>query len=289
MPSRRLNRANQLKTSREDISNDLQEFHPRDRRRRHRARHLGHARPLDERLHRGGDGRARRRSSTRSPATPRSRARSSPPARTASPAAPTSPCCRRMLAAVARGEGARIRDKAAQDAVRRRRPHGAACSASWRPAASRGSSAINGTCMGGAFELSLACHGRVAADSDKVKMALPEVKVGIFPGAGGTQRVPRLADTQEALQMLTSGQTLTPQKAKAMGLIHEIAAPDEAGRDRQGDDQERPEAGRSPGTRRASSCPAARSIRRPAPISGRRRSPSCAARPTAIIRPPRRS
>ena len=55
-------------------------------------------------------------------------------------------------------------------------------------------SAINGTCMGGAFELSLACHGRVAADSDKVKMALPEVKVGIFPGAGGTQRVPRLTD-----------------------------------------------------------------------------------------------
>jgi 3-hydroxyacyl-CoA dehydrogenase/enoyl-CoA hydratase/3-hydroxybutyryl-CoA epimerase len=87
-------------------------------------------------------------------------------------------------------------------------------------------SAINGACMGGAFELSLACHGRVAADSDKVKMALPEVKVGLFPGAGGTQRVPRLTDQQQALQMLTSGQQLTPQKAKAMGLIHEIAAPD---------------------------------------------------------------
>ncbi|WP_442579216.1 3-hydroxyacyl-CoA dehydrogenase NAD-binding domain-containing protein [Mesorhizobium sp. ASY16-5R] len=86
--------------------------------------------------------------------------------------------------------------------------------------------AINGTCMGGAFELSLACHGRVAADSDKVKMALPEVKVGIFPGAGGTQRVPRLAQTQDALQMLTTGQTLTPKRAKAMGLIHEIAAPE---------------------------------------------------------------
>jgi 3-hydroxyacyl-CoA dehydrogenase/enoyl-CoA hydratase/3-hydroxybutyryl-CoA epimerase len=85
--------------------------------------------------------------------------------------------------------------------------------------------AINGTCMGGAFELSLACHGRVAADSDKVKMALPEVKVGIFPGAGGTQRVPRLTDQQQALQMLTSGQNLSPQKAKAMGLIHEIAEP----------------------------------------------------------------
>ncbi|PBC07738.1 3-hydroxyacyl-CoA dehydrogenase NAD-binding domain-containing protein [Mesorhizobium sp. WSM3859] len=86
-------------------------------------------------------------------------------------------------------------------------------------------SAINGTCMGGAFEMSLACHGRVAADSDKVKMALPEVKIGIFPGAGGTQRVPRLTDQQQALQMLTTGQNLTPQKAKQMGLIHEIAEP----------------------------------------------------------------
>ncbi|MEI5681543.1 MULTISPECIES: 3-hydroxyacyl-CoA dehydrogenase NAD-binding domain-containing protein [unclassified Mesorhizobium] len=86
-------------------------------------------------------------------------------------------------------------------------------------------SAINGTCMGGAFEMSLSCHGRVAANSDKVKMALPEVKVGIFPGAGGTQRVPRLADPQSALQMLTSGQNLSPQKAKGMGLIHEIAEP----------------------------------------------------------------
>lgn len=86
-------------------------------------------------------------------------------------------------------------------------------------------SAINGTCMGGAFELSLACHGRVAADGDKVRMALPEIKVGIFPGAGGTQRVSRLAKTQDALTMLTSGQNLTPQKAKSMGLIHEIAEP----------------------------------------------------------------
>ena len=80
--------------------------------------------------------------------------------------------------------------------------------------------------MGGAFELSLACHGRVAAECDKVKMALPEVKVGIFPGAGGTQRVPRLTDPQEALQMMTTGQSLTPQRAKAMGLVHEVAEPD---------------------------------------------------------------
>jgi 3-hydroxyacyl-CoA dehydrogenase/enoyl-CoA hydratase/3-hydroxybutyryl-CoA epimerase len=88
-------------------------------------------------------------------------------------------------------------------------------------------SAINGTCMGGAFELSLACHGRVAANSEKVKIALPEVKVGIFPGAGGTQRVPRLADTQSALQMLTTGQTLTAQKAKGMNLVHQVVEPAE--------------------------------------------------------------
>src|SRR5690606_17646407 len=60
---------------------------------------------------------------------------------------------------------------------------------------------------------------------DKVKMALPEVKIGIFPGAGGTQRVPRLTDQQQALQMLTTGQTLTPKKAKSMGLITEVAEP----------------------------------------------------------------
>ena len=82
--------------------------------------------------------------------------------------------------------------------------------------------AINGTCMGGAFELSLACHGRVVADDNSLKLALPEVKIGIFPGAGGTQRVPRLTGTQEALQMLTSGQNLSPQEAKAMGLVHEV-------------------------------------------------------------------
>ena len=86
-------------------------------------------------------------------------------------------------------------------------------------------SAINGTCMGGAFELSLACHGRVAADSDAVRMALPEVKIGIFPGAGGTQRVPRLTNQQDALQMMTQGSSLKPSRAKAMGLIHDVAPP----------------------------------------------------------------
>ncbi|MBB3944747.1 3-hydroxyacyl-CoA dehydrogenase/enoyl-CoA hydratase/3-hydroxybutyryl-CoA epimerase [Rhizobium skierniewicense] len=88
-------------------------------------------------------------------------------------------------------------------------------------------SAINGTCMGGAFELSLACHGRVASNAKSVKLALPEIKVGIFPGAGGTQRVSRLTDAQSALQMMTTGQSLTASRAKSMNLVHQVVEPDQ--------------------------------------------------------------
>ncbi|MFB2566384.1 3-hydroxyacyl-CoA dehydrogenase NAD-binding domain-containing protein [Rhizobium sp. IMFF44] len=88
-------------------------------------------------------------------------------------------------------------------------------------------SAINGTCMGGAFELSLACHGRVASSAKSVKIALPEVKVGIFPGAGGTQRIARLTDAQSALQMMTTGQSLTAARAKAMNLVHQVVEPEQ--------------------------------------------------------------
>ena len=88
-------------------------------------------------------------------------------------------------------------------------------------------SAINGTCMGGAFEMSLACHGRVASNAKSVKIALPEVKVGIFPGAGGTQRISRLTDAQSALQMMTTGQSLTAARAKAMNLVHQVVEPDQ--------------------------------------------------------------
>ncbi|KPF47222.1 3-hydroxyacyl-CoA dehydrogenase NAD-binding domain-containing protein [Rhizobium sp. AAP43] len=100
----------------------------------------------------------------------------------------------------------------------------------WRKIETNGKpwvSAINGTCMGGAFELSLACHGRVASNAKSVKIALPEVKVGIFPGAGGTQRVARLANTQDALQMMTTGSSLTAARAKAMNLIHQAVEPGE--------------------------------------------------------------
>lgn len=86
--------------------------------------------------------------------------------------------------------------------------------------------AINGTCMGGATELAMSCHARVASNAKSVKIALPEVKVGIFPGAGGTQRLPRLINTQDALQIMTTGSDLTASRAKALGLVQEVVAPE---------------------------------------------------------------
>ena len=81
--------------------------------------------------------------------------------------------------------------------------------------------------MGGGFELALACHHRIVADSDKARVGLPEVKVGLFPGAGGTQRVARLMPTPDALQMLFKGEQLRPAAAKKMGLVHEVAPADQ--------------------------------------------------------------
>jgi 3-hydroxyacyl-CoA dehydrogenase/enoyl-CoA hydratase/3-hydroxybutyryl-CoA epimerase len=87
--------------------------------------------------------------------------------------------------------------------------------------------AINGTCLGGAFELALACHGRIAADGDKVRVGLPEVRVGLLPGAGGTQRVARLVNTQEALTILLKGEQLKPARAKALGLLDAVVPADD--------------------------------------------------------------
>jgi 3-hydroxyacyl-CoA dehydrogenase/enoyl-CoA hydratase/3-hydroxybutyryl-CoA epimerase len=86
--------------------------------------------------------------------------------------------------------------------------------------------ALNGTTMGGGTELALACHARIAAEGDAFKMALPEVKVGLFPGAGGTQRVMRMCDPQQGLQFLLQGKTLDAAKAKAMKLIDATAPAD---------------------------------------------------------------
>ncbi|MBX9932500.1 MAG: enoyl-CoA hydratase/isomerase family protein [Methylobacterium sp.] len=84
-------------------------------------------------------------------------------------------------------------------------------------------SAVNGVCLGGAFELTLACHHRVVSDDDKTRVGLPEIKVGLFPGAGGTQRVTRLMQTGDALQMLFKGEQIRALMARNMGLVHEVA------------------------------------------------------------------
>ena len=82
--------------------------------------------------------------------------------------------------------------------------------------------AINGLALGGGFEITLACHYRVAAENPKTRLGLPEIKVGLFPGAGGTQRVPRLVSPQDAMTILLKGDPVTVEKAKQLNLIHAI-------------------------------------------------------------------
>ena len=82
--------------------------------------------------------------------------------------------------------------------------------------------ALNGTAMGGGFEFALACHYRVAADNPKTRLGLPEVKIGLFPGAGGTQRVARMLPAADALQFLLKGDQLKVDRAKAMKLIDAV-------------------------------------------------------------------
>ena len=82
--------------------------------------------------------------------------------------------------------------------------------------------ALNGTAMGGGFEFALACHHRIATDNPKTRLGLPEIKVGLFPGAGGTQRVARMMPPADALQFLLKGEQLKVDRAKAMKLIDAV-------------------------------------------------------------------
>jgi len=82
--------------------------------------------------------------------------------------------------------------------------------------------AINGTALGGGFELCLACHQRIAADSDKTRLGLPEVKIGLFPGAGGTQRIARMMAPADALQFLLKGDQLRLNRAKSIKLVDAV-------------------------------------------------------------------
>jgi 3-hydroxyacyl-CoA dehydrogenase/enoyl-CoA hydratase/3-hydroxybutyryl-CoA epimerase len=82
--------------------------------------------------------------------------------------------------------------------------------------------AINGTALGGGFELALACHRRIAADNPHTRVGQPEVKVGLIPGAGGTQRIARMMPPSDALQFLLKGDQAQLNRAKAMKLIDTV-------------------------------------------------------------------
>ncbi|PKQ09449.1 MAG: 3-hydroxyacyl-CoA dehydrogenase [Alphaproteobacteria bacterium HGW-Alphaproteobacteria-12] len=82
--------------------------------------------------------------------------------------------------------------------------------------------AINGTALGGGLEVTLACHYRVASDNPKTQIGLPEAKVGLLPGGGGTQRLPRLIGAQAALPLILQGTSLSPEKALKAGIIHKV-------------------------------------------------------------------
>jgi len=82
--------------------------------------------------------------------------------------------------------------------------------------------AINGTALGGGFELALACHHRVASDNPKTRVGLPEIKVGLFPGGGGTQRIARMLAPADALQFLLKGDQLRLDRAKGLKLVDAV-------------------------------------------------------------------
>src|SRR6185436_2970475 len=84
--------------------------------------------------------------------------------------------------------------------------------------------AIHGTALGGGLEVALGCHYRIAVPS--AKLGLPEVKLGLLPGAGGTQRLPRLIGFDKAIQMITSGEPVTATEAQKLALVDEVVEGD---------------------------------------------------------------
>jgi enoyl-CoA hydratase len=85
--------------------------------------------------------------------------------------------------------------------------------------------AINGTCVGGGLELALACHIRVAANG--ALLGLPEIKLGLIPGFGGTQRLPRVVGASKAAEMILTGESLSAEEALRIGLVSRVVPPHE--------------------------------------------------------------
>lgn len=85
--------------------------------------------------------------------------------------------------------------------------------------------AINGVALGGGLELALACHYRIATKDKKTTVGLPEVMLGLLPGGGGTQRLPRLTSVPTALDMALTGKNVKADKAKKLGIIDLLVDP----------------------------------------------------------------
>lgn len=86
-------------------------------------------------------------------------------------------------------------------------------------------SAIMGPCLGGGLEVALATHYRIAVNDNKTVVGLPEVKLGLLPGSGGTQRLPRLVSVPDALDMALTGKMVKAKKAKSLGLVDMLVEP----------------------------------------------------------------
>lgn len=86
--------------------------------------------------------------------------------------------------------------------------------------------AINGVCLGGGLELALACHGRICSDNSKTRLGLPEVQLGLLPGSGGTQRLPRLIGVTSALDMILTGRQVNAKRALKLGLVNDVVSQD---------------------------------------------------------------
>ena len=104
------------------------------------------------------------------------------------------------------------------------------CSATSKPAASRWPPPSTAWRSAAVSNSSLACHYRVIADNPKITLGLPEVMVGLFPGAGGTQRLPRLMGAQPALMYLLQGKNMSPQEALGFGVVQAVVAGRPGGR-----------------------------------------------------------